>query len=125
MNSKNRALVVLTSFFGAVIGRQANAAVSEITWLEPNDQQTEDLTDLLIREKIFSLSKSDQAIKIDETKLLQKIKSELAKKLSDNKINYEDKEYYKTLLKRLNPGSFGRKNNEDDELQTMDFQKPN
>lgn len=122
MITKNKVLIVLTSLLGAIIGKQANAS-TEITWLETNEQDSQDLTDILIKEKIFSLNSTEKTIKVDESKLLQKIRSELARKLADKKVSYENKEIYEKLLKDLNPGSFGRNNNEDLELHTMDFVK--
>ena len=121
--NKSKLLVVVASMLSSLLGKSANAS-TEITWLNDTDQKDTNLTDMLLKEEIFNINSTEKTVQIDEKKLLQTIKSELVKKLASKDIKNDEKEIYEGLLKKLNPGSFGRKGDVGRELQTMDFQKP-
>lgn len=116
---KSQFLVGLVSLASALIGKVGQAAETYNTEdLVPMDAS---LVDQMIKNNSFRLDEDSNSIKIDEKQILRSLQQELQKKLQNKNVDPDSKEIYKKLIENLKPGSFGEENNE---YQSMDFNKP-
>ena len=77
MKSLSKILILITSIFITLIAKVAKATAPK-NWINSEDQNPE-LTDLMIKEKIFIFDASSKSVQIDEQKLLNNLKLNLIK----------------------------------------------